>query len=183
MRSLLGVVIGMAAAAGLSACSTFGAKTAEPAAQPGTVHTVNTQPAVPGGAAPAQSAADEAPKPATAEASADAARDREIDEIVNQITTGPSGGAKGAPERATPAARVPARKDHPRAPAVEAAGITGSTGNAALPPLPQSVLAPAPVQEDAETAAARERLFPRPRWRRELAEKGLESAPVEAPAN
>lgn len=119
----------------------------------------------------------------------DAQRDEEIDTIVNGISNGnspPSGQSQMPPGNTmAPAPAVPT-SPHGMLP-TNSSGTTGSiaaeAGTVQLPALPENVGNPADV-EDAAMAAERERLFPKPRWRRELDNKSQnsQSAPAPAPA-
>lgn len=115
----------------------------------------------------------------------DAQRDQEIDQIVNRISD------DDAPSSAQPVPRAnfqirpaPAVPQSSRGGSGSSIGVTGSVVPAddllPLPSLPDSAGNPA-AGEDAAMAAERDRLFPKPRWRRELESKPRASQSAPAP--
>ncbi len=117
----------------------------------------------------------------------DEERDQEIDAIVNTISNddavSPSAPPPGNSQRPVPAVPEDSQRSELSGPSI---GVTGGvapvTGQVQLPPVPESAGNPA-AGEDATMAAERERLFPKPRWRREHESKTQKSQSVPASAS
>ena len=121
---------------------------------------------------------------------ADTERDQEIDAIIDTISdeakqplAGPSRPAAKPATQSAPSARPPAVPPLPKAGASAhtASGVTANTARVkapVLPPLPASVTSSAATEEELAMAARQDRLFPKPLWRRVLAQQTPNDAPT-----